>query len=72
MGIRDLLVLLRKMKVKDLWRRIASNVKACFVETRLAMMRVSENIANDLQSLRIVDSRNSDCVQMMLEKHPLP
>ena len=61
------------MKVKNLWRRLAANVKACFIESRLAMMRVSENIANDNQQhLHIVDTLNSDCVQYVIDKYPLP
>lgn len=72
MGIRDLLLILRRMKVTNLWRRLASNIKACFVESRLAMMRASENMANERQSLRIVDSLNSDCVQYMIAKEPIP
>ena len=36
LAIKELLVSLRKMKVPDLWQNIAKNVKACFIETRLA------------------------------------
>ena len=47
MSIRDLLVSLRKMDIENLWKNLASNVKACFIESNLALMRVYELVVND-------------------------
>ena len=47
MAIKVLLTSLKKMKIPDLWLKIAQNVKACFVETRLAVLRSYEVLVND-------------------------
>ena len=62
LGIRDLILLLRKMKIPKMWRSLAKSIKICFVESILALQRSYENIANEKQQLRIVDSLNSDTV----------
>lgn len=54
------------------WKDLAANVRVCFIESRLAVLRSYENILNEKQNLSILDSLNSDCVQYMLSKHPLP
>ena len=58
--------------VADFWLQYADNVKVCFIESKLALMRSYENIANEKQYLRIIDSLNSDSVQYMLGRHPMP
>ena len=60
------------MKIPKMWQTLAKHVKVCFVESNLALQRSYENIANERQKLRIVDTMNSDCVQYMLESHPKP
>ena len=60
------------MQVKDFWKNIAANFKACFIETSLAGLRSYENTVNDTQFLHIIDSLNSDCVQYFQKHYPLP
>lgn len=62
LGIKDLITLLRKMKIPKMWQDLAKHVKACFVESNLALQRSYENTANERQKLRIIDAMNSDCV----------
>ena len=60
------------MKIDNMWQSLATNVKACFVQTRLAQLRAYEANVNEQQSLKIIDSMNSDTVQYMLKHYPMP
>lgn len=62
LAIKKLLFSLKRMKVANMWLTIAKNVKACFIETRLAQLRAYEVLVNEEQNLRIIDSFNSDVV----------
>ena len=72
LGIKPLLLKLQKMNIPNMWTQIAKNTKACLIESRLAMLRSVELSINEDQYLKTIDCMNSDCVEYMKKKHPLP